>query len=712
MQAHTKSIFDLFEQTRRYVVPLFQRQYVWSAERQLEPLWEDVLDKVEDRLAGREPDPHFLGAIVLSQITSFGEELLAHDIIDGQQRLTTFQILLAAIRHLMQERGEPSMAANLIHFTRNLGPMEFAAEAYKVWPTAADQGFLKTVLDARGREDVEKVHPPTYHRKKLQPRPAIIEAYLYFYDAIAAFLDEAGLKTVTERLKAIHQVLYKSMLIVSIELEGRDDPQVIFETLNARGEPLLPSDLLRNFIFLRASRKNEQAKELYGKYWAPFDSTQDRTGGYFWKVEERQGRNKRARLDLFMQHFLVLKTEKEVNLTKLYQTYKTWITATGPYTSVEAELVDLATHARTFATFFDSKSDSRMGQFLDRLRLIDTSTVYPLLLLLGQSSLAQSELDGIAADLESYLIRRYVCQLTIKNYNQFFPALIKHLRTAGVTRESLEGFLLDPTGDAGRWPRDDEFRKAWLDRQVYTGREARRVEMILRALEAAMHTAMQEKVKIVSDLTVEHVMPQSWYENWPLSDSPSAVSDDDSPEALRRDRALHTLGNLTLLTQELNSSVSNAGFAARRAEIVKQSTLLLNAYFQDRTAWDVDSIEERGRHLFELACVVWPHPGRVAAPTVAMEVVVPTATPSGHAAEFMKVETHEHGQATTPSLGYAHFSKLVGNPEWESALIAACLCQGYLIKVVVPADILAPRPAKIRAPRRRTPPGLMEAGVA
>ncbi|MNY19294.1 hypothetical protein D3C86_1527200 [compost metagenome] len=139
-----------------------------------------------------------------------------------------------------------------------------------------------------------------------------------------------------------------------------------------------------------------------------------------------------------------------------------------------------------------------------------------------------------------------------------------------------------------------------------------RVAMMLRALEEASVNLKREDIIIKGGLTVEHVMPQSWGANWPL---PESVADKEEAAA-ERDRLLHTLGNLTLITQELNSSVSNAAYAERRPEITKQSALRLNAYFQDVAVWDEAAIIQRGEHLFELALKVWPYPATTGAKVV------------------------------------------------------------------------------------------------
>lgn len=621
MHAKPRTIFDIFDGKRRYLIPIFQRQYVWSREKQWEPFWKDLRDKAEEILTGvDDAPPHFLGAIVISLVHTHGDQVQAFDVIDGQQRLTTFQIFLGAFHAAAVELGQEIIAGELQHYTRNTGMMERPEEEkFKVWPSQPDIAHFVEVMSAGSRWALEEKHPPVYWRRKLQPRPTMIEAFLYFQDAIVKFAQEEP-DAARARVRALYDALNKRLQLVSIELEGRDDPQIIFETLNARGEPLLASDLLRNFIFLRASRKSESAKALYDTYWSTFDKEPDDpanpAGGLFWKKEERQGRLTRARLDLFMQHFLSLKTEHEVNIGRLYQEYRSWILTTKPYDSVQSELVDLTMHARAFRSFFAPNLDTRLGLFSARLRTLDTATVYPFLLaLVTDPRVPAVEVEGILTDLESYLIRRMVCERTIKNYNRLFLKLFRDITkddalTSGkVTRAGFQKVLLAQEGDTADWPSDAVFKKALLGTPLYDRLRPALIDMVLRGIERQLSTAKGEKITIHTKLTIEHVLPQSWEEQWPLP-APASTTPvgGELPEDVR-ERMLHTLGNLTLLTQELNTSVRNAAYSVKQPEITAQSALRLNAYFQKVGTWDEAAILARGEALFEVARKVWPHPG-------------------------------------------------------------------------------------------------------
>ena len=394
-------------------------------------------------------------------------------------------------------------------------------------------------------------------------------------------------------------------------MEDGDDPQVIFETLNARGVPLLPSDLLRNFVFLEATRRHEDVPKLYQNYWSAYDTGSSHDG--FWKQEQTQGRIKRPRLDLFIFHYLTAQTQREIPIKHLYQEFRAWWL--NHCTVVEDGLKDLQVASLAYHSLLQPKGQSRLDIFCNRLKVLDVGTVYPILLLLTATQadkVTTADLPGMISDLESYLVRRYVCGLTTKNYNNIFLSLLKKLgETDPINRATLRAALSALQGDSVRWPNDTDFEKAWLTVPVYRDLKSQRTSLVLEALDLQLETSKQEQLHIVSNLSVEHIMPQLWsHVAWPFYDDATIIAADED-EIAKREQLLHTFGNLTLLTQPLNSSVSNGAFAKKRPEITKQSKLQMNAYFQKfqpADPWNEETIKARGKSLFQTALEIWPAP--------------------------------------------------------------------------------------------------------
>jgi hypothetical protein len=612
------TVHDLFQRERRYIVPLYQRSYVWTQQDQWEPLWEDIERLAEACLAAENHvarRSHFLGAIVLNVAKIVGNSVARSEIIDGQQRLTTLQVFLAALRDCATQMNS-AHAAKLARLTVNLDERAGSDGSFKVWPTNSDRAVFRQVMTATS---------PALLLSALgiengTDAPRLAAAYLYFSKVVREFINDGSEDSDSEkrdhRIFGLLQALRTSLQLIVIELEESDDPQVIFETLNARGQPLLPSDLIRNFVFLQATNDlTINAEELYNRYWRPFDDKRQEEAvsgeNRFWHIEERQGRLTRPRIDLFIFHYLVMKTERDLNIGQLFREFKDWCDEHPQ--PVESFLSDLKAASEVFASLIAPSGRDRLALFARRLKALDNSTVYPLLLhllLLPRETLSLAARDEILSDLESWLVRRHICQLTNKNYNRFFVLLLAKVKAAtpemslaNVVRAELSRSS-EPTLS---WPEDQEFRAAWLSKPIYVKSRPDRSAMILRAVEEVSHTSRNEAVILPEKLTVEHLLPQ----NGTLEDYPYGgampLQNGETPERCRG-RLIHTAGNLTLLTQELNSSVSNGPFDGKAKAIAADSDLRINAWLRRTVVsnWSEEAIQARGEELFPLVCRVWP----------------------------------------------------------------------------------------------------------
>lgn len=620
MEANAVPLLAIFEKKMRLEVPLFQRQYVWSKEQQWEPLWEDIARKFAEYLDGRKDAPvHFLGAMVLDQKQTPTTHVEKRQVIDGQQRLITLQIFLAAFRDFCREQGCDDLAKECDGLTHNKGMMaEPDVDKYKVWPTQLDRVQFIDVIASGSRAELDKRHPLKRRKfvRKPDPRPRMVEAYLFFHDQITEFLlgtptdsPLAPNTSLSNRLEDCFHALKNALQVVVIDLEKDDDAQVIFETLNARGEPLLPADLLRNFIFLRAARRGEPQETLYKEYWQRFDDP-------FWRVEVKQGRLLRPRSDLFMQHFLASRQTVDIPIKHLFVEYKFWIERQQPFATVKDELATLSRQGEDFRRIIEPKKDDVLYSLATFLDTFDIRTAYPLLLTLLDARIDESQWKAISVTLESYLLRRSVCGLTTKNYNRIFLTLTRSLRRNGVTPGKLATLLTQQAGESTEWPTDEAFRDAWRTRHVYQTLNNPKVVHILNRLNDTYLGTKMETISIEGALTVEHILPQQWTEHWPLLDGVKGMTSkelwdadltDPRVEATRkRNAALQTFGNLTILTRQLNSAASNSAWVEKKPELLRHSLLPINQRLHDVAVWDEAAIERRSEELFQRAAKLWP----------------------------------------------------------------------------------------------------------
>jgi hypothetical protein len=621
LDVHKSSLLAVFDSKQRLEVPLFQRQYVWNEEQQWLPLWEDIERKFTEALDDRKDAPnHFLGSMVLDQKQTPTGHVVVRQVIDGQQRLTTLQIFLSAYRDFCQEHSCTDIANECEKFLFNTGMMsDPKVDTFKVWPTQLDRPQFVDVLTSRSRDEVIKRHPlkKKPYARKYDPRPRMVEAYLFFLSQLKEFfIGEDGEEPLSAqfplaaRLDECFQTLRNGLMVVVIDLQQGDDPQVIFETLNAHGAQLLPADLLRNYIFLRAGKEEDANVEaLYQKYWSGFDNE-------FWREEVKQGRLLRPRSDLFMQHFLASRQSRDIPIKHLYTEYRHWIETTHPFPTVTAELSALARQGKHFKRIVSPEPDDPIFELCTFLETFDIRTSYPLLLATLEAEVPEEQLAEISTVLESYLFRRAVCDMTTKNYNKIFLTLTMQLRRDGFDAKSLKKLLLEKTGDSGAWPDDATFREAWLQTPLYRILNNPKLVHLFTRLNRAFMSPKSEVISFIEQPSVEHIMPQDWVANWHLPDGSKGLtpvelfqvpdSDHRSVATRKRDAAVQTLGNLTILSASLNSAQSNYGWKQKRPAMMKHSLLPINQSLSDLEVWDETAISKRGAELFKRALNIWP----------------------------------------------------------------------------------------------------------
>ncbi|RMT78227.1 DUF262 domain-containing protein [Pseudomonas viridiflava] len=666
MQPSKTTVIGLFNSDFQYQIPIFQRGYVWTLEKQVGPLWTDIHDQAEAVLSRQaapvttpsqtlKPAPkHFLGSIVMTPVPSTFGRVGAFEVIDGQQRSTTLQLLLLALRQASLSLPNSPIPKMLEYLVRNRGAYSRDEDYYKVWPTQAGQDEIRQLYDPEETIDGLCARYPAKDGRRKIDRPLMIQTFLYLYHACLSFMrgvdlnDEIpggngstyngaligsirrsnevpmladALPLDPARAEALYMALQDQVQIMTLTLESDDDPQVIFETLNARGEPLLASDLIRNFVFLEAARQIQPVQELYSKYWSPFDIAGDgKSNGAnaYWREKERLGRLASPRLDLFFYNYTILRSGESVLTSHVFQAFKAWWQKGQPRT-LSDELGRIVRASKHFQELVSPSGTGYVAEFARLIKSLDVGTVGPVYLALRERLEPDSlQLKQALADLASYLTRRAICGLSSKSYGHFFLRVVQAITADPLQpHEALRQILLAATSTSEIWPDDDKFEECWRSCQAYLTLRPAKTCGILRALEYGGRGAQQASnhVPPQCDLTVEHVMPQSW-RNVP------SYQVDESMQHIRQ-AELHGFGNLTLLTQPLNSVVSNGPYvgaddgvskmSGKRAKL-GQSALLINTYFQHPAcvAWDEAAIARRSRALLKAAKLVWPRPANVA----------------------------------------------------------------------------------------------------
>ncbi len=654
METKQISVSGLFETNVQYKIPLFQRYYVWSEDTQWEPLWDDILHQHESQ---EKPSDHFTGAIVIQHQSTLAGDVPQYDIIDGQQRLTTFQIILCAIRDICAENEHADMASDIRRYIQNQGEMLTEDEQYKLVPTKRDRDSFISLVNER----VEK------------SRGRIYSAYSYFYDEITEYVD-----TDKEKIHSLFLCIKNHFRFVQILIDEGDKPEKIFESLNARGKSLFQFDLLRNNLFLRAG---EDRDSLYEKYWENFEDA-------YWDPEETKVGTSS---DIFLQHFLMAKLGTESVKPEFFtyeRRYLPRLKQRGDMT-IEDEFSDLKRYSAVYRKITDCDENSMLGKRMRFYKTFKLTPLHPFVLYLTcEVELKGHQLDRVLHILESYTIRRMLCFKGtggVKNFNKFFASLIKRLGD-NFSLQNFINLLSEQTSATNKYPTESEIRPAlhtrferdplpFPDDTTIIFPDDRFVRAALEKLWTDTAGAIKKKLiryilyrielrKVADDkfteplpfednlTTLEHIIPEKWKETWSLPVGAGSVSYDENtrmvyvnrdvesqemfyadlfsdPEvktdrmglvdpsyedmrnntynlALARDNLLESIGNLTLVTRELNSKNGNRTFPEKKAALDKHSRLKLNQEICEVDVWDVNEIHERAEKLIANFCEIWP----------------------------------------------------------------------------------------------------------
>jgi len=622
MQPTYISISTLFGSQTRHTVPLFQRPYVWGRDEQWEPLWEDLSGLCE-RLSRREGEAtvagHFLGTVVLEQMPNATGSLPCRQVIDGQQRLTTLQIMLKAAEHALTaveasvaegERPPIAIARRQLAFLTENPAFSAEEEKYKVWPTNEDRAAFKAVMDSTADAGVAG------------QTGRMAEAYNYFRQTFIPYLAGAGTGA-GGRAQIFAAALKDHLRIIVLDLDVSDEPQAIFETLNAHGTPLLPADLMKNWLLWEATRQKIELVPLYEAYWRPFDREHE-----YWRARVGTGHAARARVDTFLQNWLTKTALEPVSAKHLYDRFLRQVpllksTSADERVDVDALMAGIRQDADRYERIDKPTGKTRFDLFLRRLQVLDVVVLHPLLLaLMERAGSDQADLDDAAVALESYLVRRMVCGYQTRGYGALALTLLKAIAevpagepVGAVIREQLRQ---SATGN-DTWPDDARFHLDWTRRRFYNGLRRDRVLMILQALEESYQSKAHKAEPLMSfdwsKLQIEHVMPQNWQQYWPMTEVTITPAE--------RDLALHGIGNLTLVSERLNPSLSNGPWAhpddvalGKREALRKHSRLELNRrLLEQHQNWDEAGMLARAEELFKVAREIWPPCPTESAPT-------------------------------------------------------------------------------------------------
>ena len=586
MEAHDTDFLDLLDGNKQFAVPIFQRRYSWE-KKHCEKLWNDVLSLGKSSTS----QFHFIGSIVyIDTKANNASKVRELQVIDGQQRLTTLTLLLAALSRAVEAQGvdigiTPEELSDYYLNVRRNDELR-----YKQLLTQHDKDTLIQLLNENNKEWFQIVN----QGKKgtlvqlvedeeflVNAAPRLVENYRLF---------EAKLKRAD--LKAVY-VGIQRLRIVDIVLDRPDDnPQLIFESLNSTGLELSQADLIRNYV-LMGQEPNFQHR-LYATYWLP--------------MEQLFGDQYTGRFDEFIRDYLTLKTQQIPNIRNVYDSFKTYVqekTNSKTAETIETIVEDISRYSKHYVRIaLGKEEDTELRDCFADIDTLEVTVAFPFLLEVyedyTQECIQKSEFIEILRLVESYVFRRAICDIPTNSLNRTFAGrLIPKVNKSNYLKSLKKAFLnLSDQSSSYRYPTDSEFKQGFLVKGVYNN--PGRCRYLLRKLE---NHENKQPIRHIEDYTVEHVMPQ----NPDLSDEWKRELGENWQEI--QEKYLHTIGNLTLTGY--NPELSDHPFSEKKEHKpggFRDSRLRLNDSLLGVPKWNEEAILGRAKEFAEKALKIWIYP--------------------------------------------------------------------------------------------------------
>jgi hypothetical protein len=592
---------NIFSMPQHLTVPIYQRPYVWTEDEQWGPLWADVRRVAEHQLGSMSTlATHFLGAVVTQRAAAGPVGVQEFLIVDGQQRLTTLQLVLDAAAGVFELRGLLALKGQLEFLTHNSTNYVGGDSPLKLQHTNRDREAFAEVMLAS---------PPVDYSVLKSRESLIVRAHEYFAGQVDRWLSEAPDRE-SERAQALSVALQTALQLVVIGLDASEDSQEIFETLNARGTPLTAADLIKNFVFQRIKQEGHDQAKVFQEAW-PFDTK-------FWEEQVTIGRFSTTRSALFLGQWLVSRVGQEVSPRSTFTRFRYFVEH-----EAGLSMVDLLYIVKEQANYYehvtqqsaDKRSEvDREALHVYRMSALQTEITKPVLLWLKEpgNTYSTAVVDRVLTALESWIIRRRLLRLQSSDQGRIAALLIDAARGTSDQKlaETVQEFLARQQFASTYWPGDDEIRGALATEPFYRRFSQPVQRVVLQAVEdwyRGYTSAQPSKtgVRVQREgQQIEHILPRSWRANWPVDD-PAVQAD--------RDDHVNRLGNLTLISGALNASISNGAWltdGGKRAALNKHDVFLMNrtVYARSADGWDETLIDERTEELTKAVLDTWPVP--------------------------------------------------------------------------------------------------------
>jgi uncharacterized protein with ParB-like and HNH nuclease domain/predicted transport protein len=554
MKASEANLLSILKAPRQFVIPIYQRTYNWTL-KQCRQLFSDILNASQDSSI----HGHFIGSIVYFEesIHTLSDipQLL---VIDGQQRLTTVSLLITALADFIK--------LNMVDIDTTYRKLQ---NYYLFNNQEEDELHYKLLLTKKDKETYLNIIKGIEQSEQYSQR--LVENYKYFKDEINA----------TNSVDVYNGLL--RLFVVNVALEkDKDNPQLIFESMNSTGLDLSQADLIRNYILMK--RDIEEQKDLYERYWFP--------------MEQSYGNDYTSFFDKFIRDYLIVKTGSIPKIGFVYEAFKNNVKNIDSIDEITKVVEDIYKYSRYYVNMVLHKEpDDVLRDSFKRISQLKVDVSYPYLLPVyndyHEFIITKNEFDEIICLIENYVFRRLICSIPTNSLNKTFETLYKFIDKSNYMESVKASFLL--LDSYKRFPNDVEFENAILLKDIYS---LRNKNYLFNKLE---NYNRKEQIN-TSNYTIEHIMPQ----NSKVSQEWIDMLGDNWQKI--HEKYLHTLGNLTLTGY--NSVLSDRSFTEKKTIEggFNDSPLYLNEYLRNVNVWNEIAIQNRAKLLANKAKSVWKSP--------------------------------------------------------------------------------------------------------
>jgi Protein of unknown function DUF262/Protein of unknown function (DUF1524) len=549
-------------------IPLFQRSYKWTS-KNIDQYWLDIMSIIDGTARS-----HFMGVLVLvPQPRPVGRPQLL-DIVDGQQRLSTCYLTVMAISEVAINVNALDWAVDVIK--QALVTRQFSGQPVntRLIPSAADrQQFAllwSRLLNLKALEGAQwQGSNPTPPQPSGSDSGRMMSAYDYLRKKVKEYHKNNGF----DGIQQLFQVVSENLSFVTINLRSPSAAPVIFERLNARGEKISISDLVRNDIFAKVADNPTLATSIFSNYWEPFVAEYERREIEFERMLFPYG----------------LTIDSNVTKSELFQSLRRrWHDISDPKEVIR----DLRRFEGTFFTL-EAGSDNRelprplTEKLLELNKMGAPSSIYPFLFLLSESVLTEKTNVNVACNVIdvviSFLVRRAIAGYEPTGLHAVFKGLWKEAKAHELDDEAVRHAI----GRRGTvpWPKDHEMKQAICSRPI---RRSNIHPYLLYSYETSLNGETPS-----DEYTVEHVYPQTYSKEW------------EKIEGEQNENIIDTWGNLILLSKKMNPSISNAGFMEKRSSYENSIFASAREVARKYDRWGIEQIKVRNVELADWAVKRW-----------------------------------------------------------------------------------------------------------